>query len=642
LLLVATGWWRSTGVGPQVQVPMFYDDHYIYPRPWTQEQEAPGVPDPAVIAFYGPNRLSQPFTAAADQLALLEIWLAGPAGSAVELSLVGDDGLAYGGTITLEEGAGKYYRLSFPAVAQASGRSFRLTLAAPGATAEQPILTRAVGGDRLGGSLLTNEYSRPGNLELYTYSRALPGRWWLDSLMEQLLPAVFRLRLQQYKPAAFKAPAFPLLLLATALLTGLFLLVANWKIPNPKSQIPNPNLQSPISKHDPIQNPKSKIQNHLGWSLAGLLLAFLLWQGLSGRLLLPGVTDTIALRPDSSSLAISPGTGGQPRLVQDLTQTLWTAERKPEPRFVTTTTAAGYPTIRVPADSSLDYALTVPPDGRLRVGLALEGRGQLRFNVRLGEQLLDSRLSGMETPITWLDLDLQAWAGQPGPLRLQTEFVDGQPNGLWLMPQLLTSAGWLLADPLPPDVSAQTAGHRFGETVELAAYQVETGEGQLDVDLYWRVTTPTTSHATVFVHLLDSAGNIIAQHDGQPVNNSYPLPNWQPGMIIADRHLLPLAADVPAGPYQLAVGLYDPATFARWPVTTPSGEPLADGRALLPLPSLPSIEESGILRCRTVASEDATSSPVSVTYPPEFLPRSEPGQVPPSSYGFPLFTSCQL
>ena len=82
IVLLSAGWWRSTGVGAQVQVPMFYDAHYLFPRPWTQEQEAPGVPEPApVSALFGPNMVTQGFIAGADNLTMVDVWIAGPAGS---------------------------------------------------------------------------------------------------------------------------------------------------------------------------------------------------------------------------------------------------------------------------------------------------------------------------------------------------------------------------------------------------------------------------------------------------------------------------------------------------------------------------------------------------------------------------------
>src|SRR5690606_16297852 len=106
-----------------------------------------------------------------------------------------------------------------------------------------------------------------------------------------------------------------------------------------------------------------------------------------------------------------------------------------------------------------------------------------------------------------------------------------------------------------------------------------TAGSEAVVTLYWRALTPTDAYATVFVHLLDASGNIVVQHDGAPVNGSYPIPLWQPGVLIADTHRLTLPAEA-TGPYQLAVGLYDPVTLLRWPVTGVNGEPLPDGRAV--------------------------------------------------------------
>jgi len=550
LFLAFFGSWRGAGVGPEVQVPMFYDDHYLYQRPWTQAQEAPGVPAPApVAALYGPNRLSQSFVSAAASLTLLEIWLAGPAGTPVELTLATDDGMVVGGEVVLKAGEGQFYRLAVPeGEGGERGRVFTLTLSAPSATGEQPVITRAVGGDRLGSSLRVNEYRQPGNLELYTY-----GRGWWGSLGEQLLPAVFRLRLQQYKPESFKGAAFPILLGLTAAATVAFFFLS----------VPN------------------KGKTTLLVLSMGLWLMFLLWQVGRGRVLMPFLVQSIPLQNQPTALTLAPTPDGQPRLVQDFSQTLWTATRKPEPRFVATGLVDGLSAILVPARSTLEYPLTLPLDGRLRLGMHVQGTGALTFSVLWGEHNLHTQVVQAGDEIQWLDLDMSAWGGQGGLLLFRTEAGEGDPTGAWLMPQLLSPADWLLADPLPPELAVQPAGNRFGESVELVGYQVAEAEGQLVVTLYWRALIPNDAYATVFVHLLDESGNILAQHDSPPVQGTYPLPVWPLGLIIADQHLLTLPPDAPAGPYRLAVGLYDPVTFIRWPVAGANGEPLPDGRALL-------------------------------------------------------------
>jgi hypothetical protein len=89
---------------------------------------------------------------------------------------------------------------------------------------------------------------------------------------------------------------------------------------------------------------------------------------------------------------------------------------------------------------------------------------------------------------------------------------------------------------------------------------------RLHVQLWWRVQAPTNVDYAVFVHLLDSAGNIVAQADGAPVNGRYPTSAWEVGETIVDARSLELPADLPAGEYQLILGLYNPVDGSRLPL----------------------------------------------------------------------------
>ena len=164
-----------------------------------------------------------------------------------------------------------------------------------------------------------------------------------------------------------------------------------------------------------------------------------------------------------------------------------------------------------------------------------------------------------------------------------TEPLSGAPDGLWLMPQLLAQTDWLLAE-LP--ATAVPAGHRFGADVALVGYTVQPVQPQpgdlVTVTLYWQGERPLTQNATVFVHALNDSGEMVAQSDSQPVRGTYPLTIWPPGAIIADAHQF----NWPAGSgdlAQLAVGLYDPTTQTRWPVTNPDGVLDPNGQAALPV-----------------------------------------------------------
>ncbi len=556
LLLLVFGQWRATASGPQVQVPMFYDAHYLYPRPWTQAQAAPGVPDPFPVAFYGPNAISQSFISGAERLTAVETWLRGPSYGRVLVTLADETGPLYRGEVDFgERPSGQYHRLTFSPITNAQGREFTLTLAAPEATADAPAITRVVGGDRLGGPLRLNEFLRPGNLELRTYA---PGRVAPDALAEQLLPAVFRLRLQQYKPEPFKGGLFAALLAVSLGLTGLFLILAR-----------------PVG---------TSWQKAIFWLLGILLVLFLGWQMGSGRVWLtfPGQTTRLEAAATVAQTPIS----AEYRIVHDLTAVLWTAERLPEKRFITTA-LGDYPAIRVPAEAALEYALDVPRNGRLRVGVQVDGAGTLRFTLLFNDVPLAERAVAADDAPQWLEVDLAPWQGEGGTLRLVTQPLAGAPDGRWLMPQLLAQTDWLLAA-LPE--TAVAADFRFGEggAVRLLGYAIEPAQPQpgdlVQVMLYWRGERPLSQNATIFVHALNQDGELSAQSDSQPVQNSYPLTNWPPGVFVADAHTFTW----PGGNLsRIAVGLYDAPTRTRWPVATPAGEALPNNQVVLPVAGLP-------------------------------------------------------
>lgn len=554
------GRWRGTGTGAQVQVPMFYDAHYLYPRPWTQEQEAPGVPDPFPVAFYGDNSITQPFVSGANNLEMVEVWLLGSPYGWVNVTLADETGPLYAGQVDFPETPkGRLVRLTFPTIPDATGRTFWLTLAAPASTADRPALTHALGGDKVGGAIHLNEYPRPGNLALRTY---VDGQSAPAALTEQLLPDLFRLRLQQYKTV--KGEGFSLLFVLMVGLTAVYLVLAR------------PSGQS--------------IGQAIGWLVAGALAGLLVWQVGDGRVRLPSwadveMIDCVETPMDAEERAFwgcaEPVIGSENlRVVSDVIPILWTARREPEEWFIETAVVDGRPAIRVPGDSLLGVALDVPGNGRLQTVAQVEGEGILRFAVLFNDTVLaEQEVVGGGRPYPF-DVDLVALAGQGGELRLATESVDGAATGLWVQPQLLAARDWLLAE-LPP--TAQPAGHQFGDAVTLAGYTVTPGDnGTLQVTLYWQATRPLTENATVFVHLLDANGNLLAQSDAAPVQNSYPLTTWPTGPLIADTHTLTLpTGSSPA--VQLAVGLYQPTTLARWPVLLPDGSVDPDGRALLPV-----------------------------------------------------------
>lgn len=117
----------------------------------------------------------------------------------------------------------------------------------------------------------------------------------------------------------------------------------------------------------------------------------------------------------------------------------------------------------------------------------------------------------------------------------------------------------------PPN-PASLSGAQFGTDIALYGYDLNESPGRVNLTLYWQAIQTMTTSYKYFVHLLDTAtGQPITQADGVPRNWSYPTIAWSPGEFVSDTISLDLTA-VPAGHYQLVVGLYDPDTGRRLPL----------------------------------------------------------------------------
>jgi hypothetical protein len=101
---------------------------------------------------------------------------------------------------------------------------------------------------------------------------------------------------------------------------------------------------------------------------------------------------------------------------------------------------------------------------------------------------------------------------------------------------------------------------QVGDGISLVGYDllpepIQVG-GSLYIQYHWQVTEPPTADWTVFSHLLDDGGNVVAGFDSQPGRGSLPTSRWQPGWRIFDEYELVLPADLPPGTYTVRMGLY--------------------------------------------------------------------------------------
>jgi hypothetical protein len=145
------------------------------------------------------------------------------------------------------------------------------------------------------------------------------------------------------------------------------------------------------------------------------------------------------------------------------------------------------------------------------------------------------------------------------------------------------------ASAVEPAVSRES-GALFGEGLLLERYDLgsaanrpATGEQgdlvaapgeELPLTLYWQATRPLTGTLHVFVHVVGEDGQRYAPADGPPVaglEGALPVDHWPVGETLPDRRTLPLPASLAPGLYRLEVGLYDPSTGDRLPITAAEG-----------------------------------------------------------------------
>jgi 4-amino-4-deoxy-L-arabinose transferase-like glycosyltransferase len=110
---------------------------------------------------------------------------------------------------------------------------------------------------------------------------------------------------------------------------------------------------------------------------------------------------------------------------------------------------------------------------------------------------------------------------------------------------------------------------------DLAPGQVSPGQ-KLTLTLYWSARSRPSTDYTVFVHLLDSKGRVVAQSDAPPENGGYPTTIWDAGDTVVDAHELSLDQGLPKGNYSLEIGLYQPGTGQRLTLVDRSGHSLGD------------------------------------------------------------------
>jgi uncharacterized membrane protein len=126
-----------------------------------------------------------------------------------------------------------------------------------------------------------------------------------------------------------------------------------------------------------------------------------------------------------------------------------------------------------------------------------------------------------------------------------------------------------------------TLDARFGTGARLIGFDLPDGSdvrpGQsLALSLHWQSLATWDRSYTVFVHLVDADGRIVAQRDQVPGNGRFPTTSWVPEEYLKDSYFIPVDPDTPPGDYWIEIGLYNPLDRTRLPVADEDGRPLGD------------------------------------------------------------------
>lgn len=126
--------------------------------------------------------------------------------------------------------------------------------------------------------------------------------------------------------------------------------------------------------------------------------------------------------------------------------------------------------------------------------------------------------------------------------------------------------GWFrLGSPIPSpgaaELKEQPVQVQWRNGIELTSVRLPSQPlvpgAVLPLQFTWQTSQHVSRDLTVFVHLADSQGEIVAQQDRPPFHGRWPTPVWQSGEMLQDLYEIALPDTLPAGEYELRVGFYD-------------------------------------------------------------------------------------
>jgi hypothetical protein len=108
----------------------------------------------------------------------------------------------------------------------------------------------------------------------------------------------------------------------------------------------------------------------------------------------------------------------------------------------------------------------------------------------------------------------------------------------------------------------------FQRQIALIGYDLEHDNAALEISLYWQALDYPEESFKVFIHVMDENNAIASQQDFIPCDWQNPTSSWKTGEYITDDVHIDLAG-LPAGEYQIKVGMYNPNDGERLQTSPP-------------------------------------------------------------------------
>ncbi|MBN1680635.1 MAG: hypothetical protein JW966_10110 [Anaerolineae bacterium] len=196
----------------------------------------------------------------------------------------------------------------------------------------------------------------------------------------------------------------------------------------------------------------------------------------------------------------------------------------------------------------------------------VHGRTNVPFTVFVNGQQAAQRVQP-EVPGRWIEVATLVPAAQitGTETRIRIEAQVTNPAQDAYMPY----SHWAYQGVFDVSSSGETPVATFGPdgAVRLMSVDLSQQPGQLDVSLTWAGPAPGTGDGVVFVHLYDNIDiEPVAQVVTRPAGGVLPPGNWLL-VTFEDNYTLVLPDDLAAGTYQVALGIFDAQTGARYDVT---------------------------------------------------------------------------